>query len=303
MKHSILIIDDEPIQADNLQKALSKERVNCFFSTATSEREMLQKVENMYFNIAVVDLRMDNFKIDGFDLISKMLAVNPFVQVIIVSAYLPDYNEKLLEVAKTGRIKAVLDKPTANYALYVEKLLKNIDEITNEFDKNASANEKALESLYAEAKNITDFYQKGYKFEQFVIFLFGQMGFTHIQRRVIDQSRNEVDLIIRNEIKDGFLQKFKPYILVECKNEQEKVDKNQFVQFFDKLKNTGGMSNLGVLISSNAMKDTTYKEAMRKSSEEIKVVFISNIEIGRLIKARNILEEFKLIIDEQVKDN
>jgi hypothetical protein len=92
-------------------------------------------------------------------------------------------------------------------------------------------------------------------------------------------------------------------ILVECKNEQEKVDKNQFIQFFEKLKNTGGMSNLGILITSQSMKDTAYKEAIRKSSEEKKVVFISNVEIGRLIKARNILEEFKVIIDEQVKDN
>ncbi|MCU0392318.1 MAG: restriction endonuclease [Thermoflexibacter sp.] len=91
--------------------------------------------------------------------------------------------------------------------------------------------------------------------------------------------------------------------MVECKNEQEKVDKNQFIQFFEKLKNTGGMSNLGILITSQSMKDTAYKEAIRKSSEEKKVVFISNVEIGRLIKARNILEEFKVIIDEQVKDN
>lgn len=305
MKHSILIIDDEPIQAENLRKALSKERSDYAFITATSETEMLQKIENQYFNIAIIDLRMDNFKIDGFDLIYQILSVNPFTKVIIVSAYRHDYNEKLLKIAQTARLKNILDKPTSPtaYADYVAKLLKDIDEVAQEFDTNAYANEKALETLYAEAKNTTNAYQKGYKFEQFVIILFGQMGFNHIQRRVIDQSRNEVDLIIRNEINDGLLQKFKPYILVECKNTEEKVDKNQFIQFFDKLKNTSGMANLGVFITAKSMKDTAYREAMRKSNETVKVIFISNIEISRLIKSRNILEEFKVIIDEQVKDN
>ena len=125
-----------------------------------------------------------------------------------------------------------------------------------------------------------------------------------MQRNVIDKSRNEIDIIIRNEIDDLFFQKFKPYILIECKNEQEKPDKNTFIQFYTKLENTASMSNLGFLITSAAgMKDTAYKEAMRSSKQQCKVIFITQIEIMRLLQAQNMLDMLKTIIDEQVKDN
>ena len=134
--------------------------------------------------------------------------------------------------------------------------------------------------------------------------LFQSIGFRNINKRVKDKSLNEVDLIIRNEIDDSFINKFGKYILVECKNKpKEKVDKNTFIVFKDKLTATNGLAELGVLATTGYIARNTYIEAVRTSREQRKIIFLSNVEIEQLILSSSKLETFKSIIDNQVKDN
>lgn len=301
MKHTILIIDDENIQATSLQKVFKKERPNYHVQIATTEQDIYDNLDNLYFNVAIVDLRMDDFSINGFDIIKKIINLNPFAKIIIQSAFIPEYTEDIKEIYISGKIAAIIDK--TKYDVFKNKILDEVDKIVRQFEDNPILYQKSLESLYADAKNETDAYQKGARFEQFISILFAQMGFIHIRRRIIDKSLNEVDLIIRNEINDTFFQKFSPYILIECKNTAEKVNKNNFIQFLHKVDNTSGLSNLGILITSSSIKRNTYIEAVRTSKSLVKIVFLSNVEINRLIYSKDILEEFKSIIDEQVKDN
>ncbi len=301
MKHTVLIIDDEKIQAESLQKVFYKERSHFHVKIATTEAEIVNQIENLYFNVAIVDLRMDDFSISGFDIIKKIILLNPFAKIIIQSAFLPEYTEDIKDIYISGKIAAIVDK--TKYDIFKVKVLEEVDKIVQQFEDNPKMYQKSLESLYADAKNESDTYLKGSKFEQFISILFAQMGFIHITKRVRDKSLNEVDLIVRNEINDNFFQKFSPYILIECKNTDAKVDKNSFIQFLHKVENTNGLSNLGVLITSNSLTRNTYIEAVRTSKTLTKIVFLSNIEINKLIYSKEILEEFKTIIDEQVKDN
>ena len=301
MKHSILIIDDEAQGATNLAKVFKKSRFEYMVTTATSEVEISDKIENIYYNIAIVDLRMDAFSINGFDIINKIIDVNPFAKIIIMSAYLPEFTDELAAIMKSGKVEGIVSKD--KFDIFKDKILTISDKIVKEFEDNPLVNQKALESLYADAKNESDSYKKGMKFEQFVSVLFSQMGFNHIIKRFKDQSLNEVDLIIRNEIDDNFFQKFKPYILVECKNTNEDLDKNQFIQFRSKLEHAASMANLGVIITTKSIKHTTYTEAVRSSGQPHKIIFITNAEIKRLIYSNDSLYSFKGMIDEQIKDN
>jgi len=301
MRHSILIIDDIHIQAVNLQKVFKKERKYYFAQTATTEEEIENAISEFYFNIAIVDLRMDAFKFNGFEIIKNIIKNNPFAKIIIQSAYLPEYSEDLKDILISGKISAILDK--GKFDKFKMQVLEETDKIVSEFEENPNTNQKALEAIYAEAKNEPDTYLKGTKFEQFISILFAQLGFNNISKRVKDKSLNEVDLIVRNEIDDTFFIKFSPYFLIECKNIAGKVDKNNFIVFFNKLDNTNGLANLGFLITSSSISWNTYIEAVRTSKTNSKIVFISNIEINKLIYSKDMLESFKQIIDEQVKDN
>ena len=301
MKHTVLIIDDIQIQAENLEKVFKKERPDYNIKIAYTEEEILKSIENFYFNVAIVDLRMDNFSINGFDIIKQIVELNPFAKIIIQSAFIPEYTEDLKDILSTGKIVDIVDK--SKFDVFKEKIIEKTDVIVKEFEETPNVNIKALETIYSEAKNEQDTFIKGKKFEQFISIIFSQMGFNHILERIIDRSLNEVDLIVRNEIKDEFFTKFKPYFLIECKNHSDRIGKNDFIQFYSKLENTNGLSNLGILFTSSSISKNTYIEAVRTSRSTSKIVFISNKEIKRLIYSKDLLTEFKSIIDEQVKDN
>ncbi len=300
MQHSVLIIDDEKKFANTISKIIEKERPTIKVYTAIEEDEILNKIENLYYNIVFVDLRMDNFEFDGVDLLEKIPQVNPYAKIIVVSGYIDDY-EKIIDLFKNKKINNIITK--GDYKILKKKVLKSVDSIVEEHDNNPELNQTALRNLLSNAINEPNINLKGSKFEDFTVLLFNQMGFTNILKRHKDKSLNEVDLIIRNEINDNFFQKFSPYILVECKNTKNKVDKNAFIQFYFKLQNTNDLSNFGIIITSNTITRNTYIEAVRTSNSKGKIIFIDRSKIEELIKSNNKIQTLKTIIDKQVKDN
>jgi DNA-binding NarL/FixJ family response regulator len=299
---SILIIDDEKTQAMSLEKALKNKDSNFFTITAFEEIEILKKIEYCYYDIAIVDLRMSKYHINGFTIIEKIKEINPFAKVIIASAFVGEYSVELTKIISLGNIIGVVDKDS--FDLFVNQILELLDKRAIEIISNSDLSIQSLRSAYSTLKNENDTFKKGMMFEYFLSSLFGQMGFTRIINRVIDRSRNEVDLAIRNEINDGFFQKFKQYILIECKNKPEDgVDKNDFIVFQNKIKNTNGLCDLGIIATSGYIKKTVFIEAVRESGDVRKIIFLSNPEIEKLINSQNRLESFKEIIDSQIKDN
>lgn len=302
MYKSVLIIDDEEQQAKNLKNALSKQMPDVFFKTASSEEEIESKVTDFFYMVAIVDLRMDKHEKDGIDIIKEINERNKIAKVIAVSAYATEYSEALKKLEDGGNIYCFSSKKKMDE--WVPELTESVEGCFSQIDAKYYISQKALLSYYNDAKNEPETYKKGQNFEYFISMLFSNMGYGRIQTRVRDKSSNEIDLIIRNETDDLFLSKFGKYFLVECKNKpEEAVGKNDFIVFFNKLQNTSTMSELGILCTTGYIARTTFLEAMRESKSDKKVIFLSNPEIIRLITSGNIKEEFKNILDEQVKDN
>lgn len=302
MKRSVLIIDDEKDQAESLSKTLSKDVNNTSFASVSEEAEIINFIENYYFSVAIVDLRMDKYAFDGITLIKKIIEINPFAKIIIISAFTGEYLSQIKDLLKTGKIIDVIEKK--DFLIFAAELKSIIEDYHNDLFNNPSQINNALLEFYSLAKNEDDIYRKGEKFENFVSLLFQSIGFSKVSKRVIDKSLNEVDLIIRNEIDDKFLSKFGKYILVECKNKpKEKIDKNTFIVFNSKLINTNSLSELGILATTGYITRNTYLEALRGSGGNRKIIFLSNPEFEILIMADDKLDMFKNIIDNQVKDN
>jgi len=302
MNKSVLIVDDVQTQVNSLTKALKEKLPNVEFIPTFDEKEILSAIESKFYSLAIVDLRMDKYSFDGISLIKKIIEINPFSKIIVTSAFTQEYIEKLKPFMLKGKIINVLEKE--KFDDWIPKIVNTINEYYETINVDSSPLQDALLQHYAETKNEPDTYKKGEKFENFVSLLFGNIGYKDIKRRVIDKSRNEVDLIVRNEINDLFLNKLGDYFLIECKNKpDENVGKNDFIQFYSKLDNTNGLARYGFLFTAGHIAQTTYIEAVRTSKSEKKIVFFSNTEIERLIKTEDIRKEFKNIIDEQVKDN
>ncbi len=302
MRQSVLIIDDERDQAEGLYKYFIKNVQNTDFHYVSNEKDIIEAIENRYFSIAIVDLRMDKFTIDGIDCIKKILEYNPFAKVIIISAFTSEYFSQIKDLLITGKVLDVVEKKDFN--VFSKELEDIIKKYHQELSNDPSEINNALLESYSRAKNESDTYKKGEQFEHFVSLLFQSIGFNNISKRVIDRSRNEVDLVIRNEINDSFINKFGKYILVECKNKPDtNQGKDTFIVFKEKILNTNGLTELGILATTGYLAKTTYQEALRTSQGNVKIIFLSNNEFERLISAQDKLETFKTIIDEQVKDN
>lgn len=302
MRKNILIIDDVKEQAEGLTKGLSKVLPDYSFECRYTESEILEAIENRFFSLAIVDIRMDDFIFDGIDVVNKIFEVNPFAKVIIVSAFKDEYLIKLKDLLLTGKVLDIQDKESLD--IWLPKLKDRIEEYYNKLNDDPSEINNALLQFYSEAKNEPDTYKKGEKFEHFISLMFQSIGFKQVLKRVKDKSLNEVDLIIRNDIDDNFISKFGKYILVECKNKPKKgVDKNDFIVFNNKLKNTNGLADLGIIATTGYITRNTYLEAIRESGDIRKILFLSNPEIERLIKTNDKLSQFKMLIDSQVKDN
>ncbi|UTF93054.1 response regulator [Elizabethkingia anophelis] len=302
MRKNVIIIDDVKEQAEGLAKGLSNMLPDYSFEHYYTEPEILNAIENRFYSLAILDIRMDDFNIDGIELAEKIFEVNPFANVIIISAFKDEYFIRLKDLLVTGKVVDIQDKEA--FDIWLPKLKTTIENYYSKINKDPSEINNALLQYYSEAKNEIDAFKKGEKFEHFMSLMFQSIGFSQVLKRVKDQSLNEVDLIIRNDIEDNFISKFGKYILVECKNKPDtKVNKNDFIVFQSKLKNTNGLAELGILATTGYITKNTYIEAIRESGETRKILFLSNPELEKLIKSDNKLSTFKNLIDQQVKDN
>lgn len=297
MDKSILIIDDQESQARELCDALQKALNDCCLCYASEEKDIMAKVITRYYSVAIVDLRMERYSIDGFDVMDQIMTANPYAKIIIVSAYMSEYMTRISEYISKGAVLAISEKK--DLEAWVPELANIIDGYFNR-DLNAIA-VQILEDLYAKAKNEPDTTKKGRMFEEFVVGLFRHMGFVHIETRVRDKASNEIDLIVRNDLSDAFFSKFGRYLFVECKNRPELgFSKNDFIVFNKKVSSSNGDSNLGVVFTTGHIKRSVYLEALRESEKGIKILYLGSGEIMKLIHTPNMLDEFKEIIDRQV---
>lgn len=302
MRKNVIIIDDIKEQSEGLAKGLSKLLPDCSFEFYYKEPDILDAIENRFYSLAIIDIRMDTFSIDGIKLAERIFEVNPFAHVLIISAFKDEYFLRLKDLLLTGKVVDIQDKDSFN--IWLPKLKETINNYYLKIAEDPSEINNALLQYYSEAKNEIDIYKKGEKFEHFMSLMFQSIGFNQVLKRVKDRSLNEVDLIIRNDINDNFISKFGKYILVECKNKPiEKINKNDFIIFQNKLKNTNGLAELGIIATTGYITKNTYTEAIRESGDTRKILFLSNPELEKLIKAENKLSTFKNLIDQQVKDN
>lgn len=303
MFKTIIVIDDQQDQAKGLASGLQKKFDNSYrFENYYLEEDILEAINNRFFYLAIIDIRMDAYNKNGIEIAETIFKNNPLAKVILVSAFKAEYFYDVKELMKTGKVIDVLDKEP--FSTWIPKLSNVISDYFKKLDEEIPLMNQALLNQYADAKNEPDSYLKGVKFEGVIFSLFGSMGFDAMTRRVIDQSRNETDIILRNDIDDPFLSKFGKYILIECKNwPQTGVGKNELIVFYSKVTNTNGFSNLGILATTGHIAHTAYKEAVRYSGGSNKILFLDGPLIESLILSPNRLEKFKRIIDRQVKDN
>ena len=89
-KINILVVDDEQIMRDLLEKILSREGYNII--TATDGVDALEKISSTKVDIVISDMKMP--KMNGFELLKHIKADYEGVGMIIMTAYGDTYTVK-----------------------------------------------------------------------------------------------------------------------------------------------------------------------------------------------------------------
>ena len=79
----LLIVDDEPGQRDLLSGFLSKKGYETH--VAGDGEQALELYHKVFAPVAVVDMKMPGM--DGLQLLEKLREINPFIQVIVLTAF------------------------------------------------------------------------------------------------------------------------------------------------------------------------------------------------------------------------
>ncbi|MEE9442959.1 MAG: sigma-54 dependent transcriptional regulator [candidate division Zixibacteria bacterium] len=110
----ILIVDDEAAQRDMLSGFLEKKGFQV--SKASNGQEALDIYSNIFAPVAVIDMKMP--EMGGLELLSKLRDINPFIQVIVLTAF--GTVETAVEAMQSGAY-GYLTKP-----VNLEELLINL---------------------------------------------------------------------------------------------------------------------------------------------------------------------------------
>jgi len=273
----LLIVDDDEVVRDVINLKL-EDRKDISRSEASSPEEALKKISNEIFDLVLLDLRLQ-FGTEGLDVLNEIKRIRPQTEVIMLSAY--GTTSVIVEAMKRGAMDFV-PKDKDYEDLIVLKLDRFIRDAVLLADR-----ERNISGLY-ETVFTEDTKRKGKALETLVAALFSSIeGLIEVDRNV-NTADEEIDIVYRNESTHPTWQKESTLTLVECKNWlSQRVGKNEFVIFQQKIENRTGRCRLGFLICVDEFAETITKEMLRSSKSDLLVVPIDGAKLEQLVRSEN----------------
>ncbi len=118
----LLVVDDEQGQRDLLSGFLSKKGYQVY--TASSGEEALEQYHKIFAPVAMVDMKMPGM--NGLELLSRLRGINPFIQVIMLTAF--------------GSVETAVAAMKAGANDYLTKPVEDLDELLLKLEKATAQN-------------------------------------------------------------------------------------------------------------------------------------------------------------------
>ena len=285
----LLIVDDDEDFLGVLQDIFAL-REDLSITQAVSGLEALEKIKAADFDLVLLDMRLP-YGTEGLDVLREIKELKPRTEVIMMTAY--------------GDIPKAVEAKNRGARDFVEKqtdFRTSINLRINDFIRTAhliTDRELLIQTKYQETSTLIDIQAKGKALENLTAALFESIGgFIEIGRNV-NTATEEVDLIFRNDSSESAWQRESQIILVECKNwHSQRVGKNEFVLFKEKMENRVGRCTLGFLICTEEFAATLTKEMLRSSKFDLLVVPINGAQLRELVEAgRDRSQKLRELVD------
>jgi DNA-binding NarL/FixJ family response regulator len=286
----LLLVDDLEEWRYSMRLFL-KGREDISIAEAASGEEAIEKVEAEDYDLVLLDMRMPRGT-EGLDALVEIKRLKPRTQVIMVSAYgdIP----KAVEAIRRGALDFL---PKDKVEDFKDQLIFRVNEFIRANHLLADR-ERLIQTKHEEARRSRNARKKGKALEDLLAALLASLeGFIEIGRDTNTQTE-EIDLVFRNESRDPLWQRESEIILVECKNwKAQRVGKNEFVLFKEKIENRYGRCRLGFLVCTEKFAETVTKEMLREAKGELLVVPLDGDDLRELIESKNRSQTVRGFVD------
>jgi FixJ family two-component response regulator len=274
----LLVVDDDEGWRTALSMMFGR-RADISFTEVISGQDAVEKVRDVDYDLVLMDMRMPSGT-EGLDTLLQIKQLKPRTQVIMMSAYgdVP----KTVEAMQRGALDFVPKETDFRDALTFK-----VNDFIRTFHLIADR-ELLIRAKYEAAQTLRNSQEKGKALEDLLAALLASVeGFIEIGRN-INTTSEEIDIVFRNESRDPAWQRESRIILVECKNwHSQRVGKNEFVIFKEKMDNRVGRAELGFLVCTAEFAETVKKEMLRSSKTSLLVVPINGEGLRQLVEAEN----------------
>jgi DNA-binding NtrC family response regulator len=135
---NILVVDDEKDIREGLKDLLESEGYKV--DTAIDGSDALEKLKGLKHHLIISDIMMP--KMSGIELLEKIKAISPFIEVIIITGY--STLERTIECIEKGAIS------------YIEKPFKDLSDITDKVKRASDIIREKREIMNAAIKKIKE---------------------------------------------------------------------------------------------------------------------------------------------------
>jgi DNA-binding NarL/FixJ family response regulator len=274
----LLIVDDDDMWRDVLRLVFDT-RPDVLVTEAVSGGDAVDKIKSEDYDLVLLDMRMPTGT-EGLDALSQIKRLKPQTSVIMMSAYgdIP----RTVEAMRRGALDFL-----AKEADFKDVLTFKIGEFIRTTHLIADR-ELLIRAKYRETGRARNTQKKGKALETLLASLIASVeGFIEIDRN-INTATEEIDLAFRNANLDPFWQRQGDVILVECKNwKSQRVGKNEFVLFKEKMENRYGRCKLGFLVCTEVFAQTIEKEMLRSSKTDLLVVPVNGRALQELVDSND----------------
>jgi CheY-like chemotaxis protein len=285
MNPRILLIDDLEDVLESYEDVLRAGGYS--FGRARSAAEALARLDQEGpWDVVLLDERLNGP--GGGDsassLIVEISARFPDARVIVITGYA---RKELVRAALAAGAWDYLQKDEFLDLLLPTKVRQAADiAVDRRLSRSSPAEvESALRGAWSEARTATDRHRKGAMLEQTLRFLFHTMPGLE---RVTTNRRSdveEIDLVVRNESADLFLQKEGSLWLVECKNWSKPVDPQTVTAFRSKMHDRYGRVRLGIFIAASGFTKNVDTVLSRQVDHPEMIVALDGNQLGEWIDA------------------
>lgn len=283
----ILIVDDERLFIDTYRALLGEQGYEV--EVATDAEAARTQLAGGAFSVVVLDQKLEGSigPDSGLDLLREISVLAPAARIIVATAYA---SKEAIKRAFDAGAYDYLEKNPKTFDTLLGIKIRNAIELYRErslarIGSDPEELRRRLGELWQRVKSEADRQIKGRLLEELVALVFRSVpGFEEVRVRQSNRVQ-EIDVVVANQSTDPLWSKEGALVLVECKNQKERVEAPELLAFEGKMRRFRNRCTLGFFVAPSGFTKGFMGQRTASSAERLLVVPIDEAALDMLVSA------------------